>query len=126
MSSRPRGSARVSSDAVVPSLPRTPLADVAAAVPGAETRGVIEVADVSLDSREVTSGALFFCVKGDNADGHTFAAEAVAGGAEALVVERWLDDVAVPQIRVPSVRDAMGPMSAAVFGHPAASMAIPT
>ncbi len=122
--SRPRGSARVSSDPVVPSLPRTPLADVAAAVPGAETRGAFEVADVSLDSREVASGALFFCVKGENTDGHAFADAAVAGGAAALVVERWLDDLAVPQIRVPSVRDAMGPMSAVVFGHPAASLAM--
>jgi UDP-N-acetylmuramoyl-L-alanyl-D-glutamate--2,6-diaminopimelate ligase len=121
---RPRGNARVSSSPVVPSLPRTPLADVAVAVPGAETHGATAVSDVALDSRDVAKGALFFCVKGDNTDGHAFAAEAVAAGAAGLVVERWLDDVAVPQVRVPSVRDAMGPMSAAVFGHPAASMAM--
>lgn len=36
-----------------------------------------------------------------------------------MVVERWIDDVNLPQVRVPSVREAMGPMSAIVFGRPA-------
>ena len=39
-------------------------------------------------------------------------------GAAALVVERWLD-VDAPQVLVASVREAMGPMSAVVFGDPA-------
>ncbi len=45
----------------------------------------------------------------------------MAAGAKALVVERWLD-LDVPQALVPSVRSAMGPMSAVAFGNPARSM----
>jgi UDP-N-acetylmuramoyl-L-alanyl-D-glutamate--2,6-diaminopimelate ligase len=42
-------------------------------------------------------------------------------GASALVVERWLD-IDATQVLVPSVRVAMGPMSAEVFGRPADSI----
>jgi UDP-N-acetylmuramoyl-L-alanyl-D-glutamate--2,6-diaminopimelate ligase len=106
-------------------LPQVPLAAVAATVPGSELRGdpQTRVADAALDAREATSGVLFFCVPGRSADGHDFAGAAVAAGAAALVVERWLSHE-VPQILVPSVRPAMGPMSAAVFGDPAGSLTL--
>ena len=45
----------------------------------------------------VTPGAVFFCVPGSRADGHEFAARAVAAGAVALVVERPLE-LDVPQL----------------------------
>ncbi len=102
-----------------------PLSAALAAVPDAEIRGDtgIRVGEVTLDSRQVVPGALFFCVRGANADGHDFAREAVRAGAAALVVERWLD-LDVSQILVPSAREAMGPMSAAVLGNPASSLTI--
>src|SRR5207248_2183235 len=50
-------------------------------------------------------------------DGHEFAPAALAAGAAAVVVERWLD-VPLPQVLVSSVREAMGPISAAFFGRP--------
>ena len=102
-----------------------PLSAAAAAVPGSQTRGEASapVDEVAFDSRQVVPGALFFCVRGATADGHDFAEEAVRAGASALAVERWLD-LGVPQILVPSVRQAMGPMSAVVLGDPARSMTI--
>jgi UDP-N-acetylmuramoyl-L-alanyl-D-glutamate--2,6-diaminopimelate ligase len=102
-----------------------PLADAAAVVPGAEIRGDagVPLADVAFDSRHVAPDALFFCVPGVVRDGHDHAGEAIGSGASALVVERWLDHPA-PQVRVPSVRRAMGPMSAVVFGDPASSLTI--
>ena len=120
----PRPHARVSSHPVVPSLPPVSLSDVAAVVPGAVLRGdaALSVIDVAFDSREATPGCLFFCVPGASVDGHDFAAAAADAGASALVVARWLDGVDRPQVLVPSVREAMGPMSAAVFGHPARAM----
>ena len=101
------------------------LSPVVAAVPGAELRGdaTVLVADAAYDSREVAPQSLFFCVPGDLVDGHGFAGDAVSGGAAALVVERWLE-LEAPQIRVPSVREAMGPMSSVVFGHPARELRI--
>jgi UDP-N-acetylmuramoyl-L-alanyl-D-glutamate--2,6-diaminopimelate ligase len=106
-------------------LPQVPLSAAARTVPGATIRGdgATTVAGAAFDSRAVTAGSLFFCVPGGAADGHRFAPDAVRAGAAALVVERWLD-LDVPQVLVPSVREAMGPMSAAVFGDPAAGLTI--
>lgn len=119
----PRSGARVSSGAVTPAFPPVPLERLALAVAEATIRGdaTLAVSDVAFDSREVTPGALFFCVPGLRVDGHDFASAALDAGAVALVVERWLD-ADVPQALVPSVREAMGPMSAVAFGDPASSM----
>jgi len=81
------------------------------------------VSDVVVASRDVTPGALFACVKGAKVDGHDFAPAAFARGASALLCERRLD-VALPQILVRSVRDALGPVSAAFWSHPSAGMAV--
>ncbi len=119
----PRSGARVSSGAVTPAFPPVPLERLASVVPGAEIRpagGDVLIDDVAFDSREVAAGALFFCVPGDRVDGHRFAPDAIDAGALALVVDRWLD-LAVPQVRVPSVREAMGPIAAEAFGEPARS-----
>jgi UDP-N-acetylmuramoyl-L-alanyl-D-glutamate--2,6-diaminopimelate ligase len=77
----------------------------------------VEVRDLAYDTRAVAAGSLFFCVRGAKVDGHEFAAEAVANGAVALVVERSLA-VAVPQIVVPDSRAAMAVAADAFFGHP--------
>lgn len=105
--------------------PPVTLADVAAAVSGAEMSGEqgTVVAEVGYDSRVATPGSLFFCVQGETADGHDFAAAARERGAVAVVVERWVA-LDTPQVRVPSVREAMGPMSAVVFGQPAEAIRI--
>lgn len=120
----PRTGARVSSGAVTTAFPPVPLDDLVAAVPEATIRGDggVPVIDLASDSREVTPGALFLCVPGQHADGHAFVSQALGAGAVALVVERWLD-ADVPQALVPSVREAMGPISAVAFADPASSMA---
>ena len=106
-------------------LPQVALSAVADAVRGAEIRGDagVVVREVGFDSRDTVPGALFFCVVGANTDGHGHARDAIRGGAVALVVERWLD-LDVPQIRVRSVREAMGPMSAVVFDEPSGSLTV--
>jgi len=113
---------RVGSDAVVRSFPPVPLAEAVATV-GGQIRGddATLVADVVVDHREVIAGSVFCCVPGATADGHDFAAAAVDAGAAALMVERWLD-VDVAQVRVASVRAAMGSVSAAVYGRPAEAL----
>lgn len=128
----PRRGARVSSDPVMASLPPSPalrpvpLSVVAEVVPGAEIRGdaTAHVREVAFDSRDVSPGCLFFCVPGSNADGHAFAADARRGGAAAFAVQRWLPDLDAPQVLVPSVRAAMGPMSTVIFGRPAEAMTL--
>ena len=83
----------------------------------------VRIYDVAYDSRAVAPGALFFCVPGGSADGHDHAPAAVARGAVALVVERPVD-IAVPQVLVPRVRDAMGPMSSTFFGEPSRALTL--
>jgi len=90
---------------------------------GAAGQPSVEILDLAYDSHAVTPGALFFCVVGARADGHDLAAEAVASGAVALVVER-LVDADVPQLIVPSVRAAMGPASVLFFGDPSRELEV--
>ncbi len=77
----------------------------------------VEIGDLAYDSRSVSPGALFFCVRGDRVDGHELAWEAVEQGAAALVVERRLD-VRVPQLVVPDSRAAMAVAADTFFGEP--------
>jgi UDP-N-acetylmuramoyl-L-alanyl-D-glutamate--2,6-diaminopimelate ligase len=90
--------------------------DVVGAAPAA-------VADLAYDTRAVRPGSLFFCVPGTRADGHEFAADAVARGAVALVVERRLD-VPVPQLVVADARAAMATAADEFYGHPTAELEI--
>jgi UDP-N-acetylmuramoyl-L-alanyl-D-glutamate--2,6-diaminopimelate ligase len=80
-------------------------------------RAPVEVLDLAHDARRAVPGALFFCVRGERADGHDFAAEAVANGAVALVVERPLE-LSVPQVVVDDSRIAMAVAADEFFGRP--------
>jgi UDP-N-acetylmuramoyl-L-alanyl-D-glutamate--2,6-diaminopimelate ligase len=81
----------------------------------------VEVSGLAYDNRAVEPGDLFFCVRGETADGHDFASAAVEAGAEALVVERPLD-LEVAQAVVASSRAAMAPAAVALFGDPTAEL----
>jgi UDP-N-acetylmuramoyl-L-alanyl-D-glutamate--2,6-diaminopimelate ligase len=82
-----------------------------------------EIRELAYDAREVSRGSLFFCIRGASADGHDFAAAALAGGAAALVVDRPLD-VGVPQLVVPNVRAAMPRAAVEFFGDPTAELPV--
>jgi UDP-N-acetylmuramoyl-L-alanyl-D-glutamate--2,6-diaminopimelate ligase len=92
-------------------------------LPGARASGAgsVEITSLAYDNRAVRPGALFFCVPGFTRDGHEFAADAVARGASALVVEYALG-LGVPEVQTPSVRAAMAPAAAAFFGDPTARL----
>jgi UDP-N-acetylmuramoyl-L-alanyl-D-glutamate--2,6-diaminopimelate ligase len=83
----------------------------------------VEITRLAYDSRDVQAGALFFCVRGYQSDGHDFAAQAVARGAAALVVERPLG-LGVPEVVVRSVRAAMGPAAVRFYGDPSAELRV--
>ena len=85
--------------------------------------GSVEIADLAYDSRGAGPGTLFFCVRGERADGHEFAPAAVEAGAAALVVERELE-LGVPQLVVPSARAAMAPLAARFHGDPTAELRV--
>jgi UDP-N-acetylmuramoyl-L-alanyl-D-glutamate--2,6-diaminopimelate ligase len=83
------------------------------------------ITDITFDSRRVTPGALFCCVRGDHSDGHQFAAAAVNDGAVAIVVDHELSVPAdTVQIVVDDTRRAMAFLSAAYFGEPSNDMTV--
>jgi UDP-N-acetylmuramoyl-L-alanyl-D-glutamate--2,6-diaminopimelate ligase len=82
-----------------------------------------EVRSIEFDSRQVRAGSFFCCIRGAHVDGHHYAAEAVGGGATALLCEQFLD-VGVPQVcvRRGAVRPAMAAVAATFNSHPSRSM----
>ena len=81
----------------------------------------VEITDVAYDSRKVTPGALFCCLRGEKTDGHRFARQAVDKGAAALIVEERLP-IDVPQLLVADGREAMARSAACFFDHPERKM----
>jgi UDP-N-acetylmuramoyl-L-alanyl-D-glutamate--2,6-diaminopimelate ligase len=81
----------------------------------------VDVSSVVSDSRAAGPGSLFCCIRGAVTDGHRFAADAVGAGAVALLVEEWLP-LDVPQARVASVRNVLGPLAARFQGEPSFAM----
>jgi UDP-N-acetylmuramoyl-tripeptide--D-alanyl-D-alanine ligase len=67
---------------------------------------------VVIDSRQAEPGALFVAFRGEHADGHDFAAQAVEAGAAAVLAER---PVGVPAIVVDDVLTALGALARAVI-----------
>ncbi len=86
--------------------------------PGAPS---VDVAGLAYDNRAVGPRDLFFCVRGFTRDGHEFAADAIAHGAAALVVDHQLD-LDIPQVVVEDVRRSMAPAAAAFYGDPTAQL----
>ncbi len=86
-------------------------------------RRPVEIQELAYDARAAVAGSLFFCVRGSRADGHDFAAEAVANGAVALVADHPVD-VAVPQLVVGDVRAAMAVAADVFFGEPTRSLEV--
>jgi UDP-N-acetylmuramoyl-tripeptide--D-alanyl-D-alanine ligase len=73
--------------------------------------GALISGPVIIDSRAATAGSLFAALPGTRADGHDFAAAAVAGGAVAVLAAR---PVAAPALLVPDVLSALARLARAV------------
>jgi len=77
-----------------------------------------EISELAVDSRTAQPGSLFVAVRGERVDGHRYAKAAVARGSAALVVERQLDEVDVPQIVVEDTRIAISRLADTFYGRP--------
>ena len=67
----------------------------------------LHVGRVSIDSRAVRRGDIFFCIVGQKLDGHEFASQAVENGACAVVAGAPLD-LDVPVLLVRDTTSALG------------------
>src|SRR5215212_5387360 len=72
---------------------------------------------IGMDSRTVSAGTIYVAVRGSQADGHRFVADAVRRGAAAVVVESS-QGAAVPEIVVRDGRRAALALGQAWYDHP--------
>jgi UDP-N-acetylmuramoyl-tripeptide--D-alanyl-D-alanine ligase len=90
--------------------------DIVRATQGALVAGDlgIPVTGVSIDSRTLAVGEVFFAIQGHRLDGHGFLAEAASRGAACMVVHTLPDDVPanVPLVLVEDTTKALGRLAA--------------
>ena len=99
------------------------VADVLAATDGAVHPATLDPAlavtgPVVVDSRQVRPGAMFVALPGEHADGHEYAAAAIAAGAAVVLAARPLTGPgggALPSVVVPDVERALGQVAGALL-----------
>lgn len=86
----------------------------------------LEISNVTSDSRQVSEGCLFVCIRGSHYDGHSFIRHALCAGAVAIVAEegaQGLDgDIAARIITVPKTRQSLACLLDAWYGSPSKKM----
>lgn len=73
---------------------------------------------------ECEAGSLFAVIRGVHSNGHDFIPQAIANGAQILLVDRPIVGVAAKQCVVPDVRRAYAELCAAMFGYPSRRLAL--
>src|ERR1700733_725067 len=103
------------------------LLDGIATVPNIEPRAVV---DLTLDSREVRAGSLFFALPGRTVHGLKFAAEAAARGASVVLWEPCAD-AEVPKLpatvfaaAIPGLTELVGRIADRFFNWPSSQLRI--
>ena len=89
------------------------IAEIEAALETTSTGSpAIPVNGVSIDSRTLKSGDLFFAIKGERMDGHRFVGAAIEKGAAAAVVEQAFEATSsCPLFRVPDTLEALNALA---------------
>ena len=110
-------------------MPLFTVGDIVRATQGALVGGDlgVPVAGVSIDTRTLAVGAVFFAIVGHDRDGHAFLDEAAARGAACLVVSSLPDDLrgSTPVVLVEDTTRALGLLAAyhrARFSLPVAAV----
>jgi len=106
------------------------LADLAAGLAGVTVPGDIVVRDITLDSRAASPGSLFLACRGRTSHGLTFAPQAVARGASAVLYEDTADHVKpdlgsdVFVAAVPKLSQHVGTIADRFFGAPSSAVTV--
>ncbi|WP_304340756.1 UDP-N-acetylmuramoyl-L-alanyl-D-glutamate--2,6-diaminopimelate ligase [Metaclostridioides mangenotii] len=78
----------------------------------------VEIKDVQYDSRKVSVGTLFVCVKGFVSDGHKYINSAIEKGAKAFLVEEDVFVEGCTFVRVDNSRMNMAKVADNFYNHP--------
>lgn len=79
----------------------------------------IEIAAIDVDSRQVSPGSLFVCIKGFTVDGHDFVEEAINNGATAIIAEKEMNhNEKIPIIYVSDTTRALAMLAVHFYKYP--------
>lgn len=97
-----------------------------------------EISHIAFDSRDVSSGTIFFALPGTHTTGNVYIPQAIKAGAAAIVFQDELEPATVEKIKselsarkesvafvkVPDARFAMAPLSACFYDNPSKKLGI--
>lgn len=78
----------------------------------------VEVSGISYNSNTTKQGDIFICLVGEHTDGHEYAQKAIDNGAVALLVQRKVEGVSVPQVQVSSTRHQIADIADRFYSSP--------
>ena len=78
----------------------------------------VDITGISYNSKTTKHGDIFICLSGEHTDGHEYAQSAIEKGAAALLTERKLDNVKVPQVVVSSTRHKIADIADRFYSSP--------
>lgn len=84
------------------------------------------VSGLTFDSRKVSPGDVFFAMRGTKVDGHAFLPQAIAKGAQVLIVETLpekLDEQCI-YVQVADTAKVLGQMASRFYGNPSESLKV--
>lgn len=76
----------------------------------------VDINNLSHNSKNCTSGTLYFAISGTTYNGKDYVEEAISNGAVAIITESKLD-INIPQVIVDNVRKSMAYISKAFYGN---------
>jgi UDP-N-acetylmuramoyl-L-alanyl-D-glutamate--2,6-diaminopimelate ligase len=97
------------------------LATMLGAIGARSTRGPVkpvEISGLTIDSRQVKPGEVFFALAGAQSDGHDYVRMAEEKGALAAVVQQEMPGVTIEQFVVPDTREALALAACEFYNHP--------
>lgn len=86
------------------------------------TEEFVDIGGIANHTDNVKEGYLYVAIKGYLTDGHKYVPKAIENGAVAVVVEEFVEDILIPQIKVNNSRIALSKLSDTFFNHPSKGM----
>ena len=86
----------------------------------------VDVAGLTLDSRQVVDGTLFVAIQGSAGHGMDYIDAAITSGASAVIYDGWDGPVPnmIPALHIPGLRRQIGCIAHAFYGNPCSGMRV--
>lgn len=84
----------------------------------------LNIEGIAYHSARVKSGFIYVAIKGYITDGHKYIKSAMDNGAVAVIVQDFIDDISIPQIKVSNSREALSIISDKYYNHPSKDMKV--